>query len=106
MSTGASWPSRELAERPVLAMQTELHRWAVGGSGRRFDDLYNLVDDPAFLVVAWTRVRATGAHEPRVNGIAPKAVGGVTDHHAEPAHPKRGERATQERPSRAHLRAC
>jgi hypothetical protein len=27
-----------------------------------FDDLYNLVCDPAILVVAWSRVRATGGH--------------------------------------------
>ena len=75
MNTGASWPSEELAERRVLAMQTKLHRWAVGDPGRRFDDLYNLVSDPAFLVVAWTRVRSNrGARTAGVDGIAPKAV--------------------------------
>ena len=41
----------------VLGMQTKLHRWAADDRGRRFDDLYNLVADPAFLAVAWTRVR-------------------------------------------------
>ena len=30
-----------------------------GDPARRFDDLYNLVYDPAFLVCAWERVRAT-----------------------------------------------
>ena len=75
MNTGASWPSPELAEQRVLAMQTKLHRWAVGDPGRRFDDLYNLVYDPAFLVVAWTRVRSNrGARTAGVDGIAPKAV--------------------------------
>jgi len=75
VNTGASWPSQELAERRVLAMQTKLHRWAVGDPGRRFDDLYNLVSDPAFLVVAWTRVRSNrGARTAGVDGIAPKAV--------------------------------
>jgi RNA-directed DNA polymerase len=75
VNTGASWPSPEVAERRVLAMQTKLHRWAVGDPDRRFDDLYNLVYDPAFLVVAWTRVRSNrGARTAGVDGIAPKAV--------------------------------
>lgn len=39
-------------------MQTKLHSWAVADPGRRFDDLFNLVCDPAFLVAAWERVRA------------------------------------------------
>ena len=75
MNTGASWPSPELAEQRVLAMQTKLHRWAVGDPDRRFDDLYNLVYDPAFLVVAWTRIRSNrGARTAGVDGITPKAV--------------------------------
>jgi RNA-directed DNA polymerase len=37
-------------------MQTKLHRWATEDPGRRFGDLFNLVYDPAFLVVAWERV--------------------------------------------------
>jgi RNA-directed DNA polymerase len=73
VNTGASWPSPELAEQRVLAMQTKLHRWAVGEPDRQFDELYNLVYDPAFLVVAWTRVRSNrGARTAGVDGIAPK----------------------------------
>ena len=45
------------AERRVLEIQTKLHRWASDDPRRRFDDLYNLVYDPAFLLVAWERVR-------------------------------------------------
>ena len=45
------------AERRVLNIQTKLHRWARDDSHRRFDDLYNLVADPGFLLVAWDRVR-------------------------------------------------
>jgi hypothetical protein len=45
-------------------MQTKLHQWAASDPGRRFDDLANLVYDPAFLVVAWDRVRGNKAHEP------------------------------------------
>src|SRR5207247_3257530 len=45
------------AERRVLEIQAKLHRWAGDDPHRRFDDLFNLVADPAFLLVAWDRVR-------------------------------------------------
>ena len=57
MNTGESWPDVTAAWARVLAMQTKLHRWAAADPGRRFDDLHNLVYDPAFLVAAWSRVR-------------------------------------------------
>ena len=39
--------------------------------GRRFDDLFNLVCDPAFLVVAWHRVRHNkGARTAGVDGAS------------------------------------
>jgi RNA-directed DNA polymerase len=57
VNTGAViWPELEWAQVRVRRMQTKLQCWAVGDPGRRFDDLYNLVCDPAFLVVAWQRV--------------------------------------------------
>ncbi len=75
MNIGAPWPSLEEAERRVLAMQTKLHRWAVGDPGRQFDDLYNLLYDPAFLVVAWNRVRGNkGARSAGIDRIAPRAI--------------------------------
>jgi RNA-directed DNA polymerase len=40
----------------VSGMQTKLHRWAAADPGRRFDDLFNLVCDPATLIVAFERV--------------------------------------------------
>jgi len=49
------------AERRVLEIQAKLHRWAIGDRERRFDDLFNLVTDPAFLLVAWDRVRGNKA---------------------------------------------
>jgi RNA-directed DNA polymerase len=56
-------------------MQTKLHRWAVRDPDRRFDDLYNLVCDPAFLVVAWTRVRGNrGARTAGVDGDRTRSV--------------------------------
>ena len=75
MNTGASWPDLKEAERRVLAMQSKLHRWAASGPGRQFDDLYNLVYDPAFLLVAWDRVRSNrGARSAGVDGIAPRSI--------------------------------
>lgn len=41
------------AERRVLETQTKLHCWASDDRHRRFDDLHNLVHDPAFLLVTW-----------------------------------------------------
>ncbi len=75
MNTGASWPSLKEAEPRVLAMQTKLHQWAVSDPDRRFDDLYNLAYDPAFLVVAWNRVRSNkGGRAVGVDGIAPRSI--------------------------------
>ena len=37
-------------------MQIKLHCWAGDDRARRFDDLFNLVYDPAFLIHAWERV--------------------------------------------------
>lgn len=76
MNTGASSPDLDEAERRVLAMQTKLHQWAATDPDRGFDDLYNLVADPAFLVVAWNRVRRNkGARAAGVDGIAPRSIG-------------------------------
>jgi RNA-directed DNA polymerase len=57
------------AELRVLKIQTKLHRWARDDPHRRFDDLFNLVADPAFLLVAWDRVRSNkGAKTAGVDG--------------------------------------
>src|SRR5215218_9108013 len=54
----------------VLRMQTKLHHWAAADPGRRFDDLFNLVHDPATLWVAWQRVVGnTGARSAGVDGL-------------------------------------
>ncbi|MGH2737824.1 MAG: group II intron reverse transcriptase/maturase [Actinomycetota bacterium] len=69
MNTGAPRPSVEEAEARVLRTQTKLHRWATDDPKRRFVDLYNLVYDPAFLLVAWRRVRDNkGARSAGVDG--------------------------------------
>ncbi len=57
------------AERRVLEIQAKLHRWSGDDPYRRFDDLFNLVCDPAFLLVAWDRVRGNrGAKTAGVDG--------------------------------------
>lgn len=54
----------------VSGMQVKLHRWAAADTGRRFDDLFNLVHDPATLLVAFDRVAEnTGAQTPGVDGV-------------------------------------
>ena len=54
----------------VSEMQAKLHRWAVADPGRRFDDLFNLVHDPATLIVAFARVAGNrGANTPGVDGL-------------------------------------
>ena len=76
MNTGVAWPidSTEAWAR-VPRMQAKLHRWAVADAGRRFDDVFNLVYDPAFLAVAWDRVRTnTGARTAGVDQITPRSI--------------------------------
>ena len=76
MNTGAPWPSFGEAEQRVRVMQTKLHRWATADAGRCFDDLFNLVYDPAFLVVAWRRVRTNkGARTAGVDRVTPRSLG-------------------------------
>jgi RNA-directed DNA polymerase len=75
VNIGAPWPDLDEAESRVLVMQTKLHQWAVADSDRCFDDLANLVYDPAFLVVAWARVRGNkGARTAGVDGLAPRSI--------------------------------
>ena len=53
--------SRTDAAAPISAARDDRHR--------RFDDLFNLVADPAFLLVAWDRVRGNkGARTAGVDG--------------------------------------
>lgn len=75
MNTDAPWPDLYEAESRVLGIQTKLHQWAIDDPNRRFDDLYNLVSDPAFLVVAWNRVRGNrGARSAGVDGVKPRSI--------------------------------
>jgi RNA-directed DNA polymerase len=76
VNTGASWPGLAEAESRVLKIQTKLHQWAIDDGDRRFDDLHNLVCDPAFLLVGWSRVRGNrGGRSAGVDGVAPRSIG-------------------------------
>ena len=75
MNTSAPWPTVEQAQARVLGIQTKLHQWATDDPLRRFDDLFNLVGDPAFLPVAWRRVRGNkGARTAGVDGQVARDV--------------------------------
>ena len=75
MNIGAPSLGLYEAETRVREIQTKLHQWAGDDSDRRFDDLFNLVADPGFLMVAWDRVRRNrGARSSGVDGIAPRSV--------------------------------
>jgi hypothetical protein len=69
VNTGASWPTLKEAAARVLGIQAKLHQWATDDPTRRFVDLFNLVGDPAFLLVGWRRVRGNkGARSAGVDG--------------------------------------
>lgn len=76
VNTAVTWLDPDWAELRVRRMQTKLHQWAVVDPGRRFDDLYNLVHDPATLTVAFVRVAGNaGAQTPGVDKVTVRAIG-------------------------------
>jgi RNA-directed DNA polymerase len=69
VNTDDPWPDADTAWSRVLKIQTKLHQWATDDPDRRFDDLYNLVYDPAVLIDAWQRVKGNrGARSAGVDG--------------------------------------
>ncbi|WP_020576338.1 group II intron reverse transcriptase/maturase [Actinopolymorpha alba] len=76
VNTGVSWPADlDQAGMRVRKMQAKLYLWATRDPGRVFNDLFNLVYDPAFLVHAWDRVRNnTGGRTAGVDGLVPKTL--------------------------------
>ena len=74
MNTSAPMPVHK-AEHRVLGWQTKLHRWAAQNEQQRLGDLFNLVCDPATLLVAWERVkRNRGSRTAGVDGQTRKHV--------------------------------
>jgi len=75
VKTDAPWPGLVQARVRVVGMQAKLHRWSNGDATARFDDLFNLVVDPAFLVMAWERVaHNAGARSAGVDGLTARAI--------------------------------
>lgn len=69
MNTSAPGQLPESARDRVLGIQRKLHKWADDDQDRGFNDLHNLVCDPAVLMVAWCRVRSnTGSRSAGVDG--------------------------------------
>jgi RNA-directed DNA polymerase len=67
VNTGASLELPVGPRQRVSEMQAKLNRWAAADPGRRFDDLFNFVCDPATLFVAFDRVAGnTGSRTPGV----------------------------------------
>jgi RNA-directed DNA polymerase len=65
------------AQQRVLKIQAKLHRWGRDDPHRRFDDLFNLVADPGFLMVAWDRVAGNkGAGTAGVDGRTARSIEG------------------------------
>ena len=74
MNTPALLDAKLALER-VLGWQTKLHRWAAQDEQQRFGDLFNLVCDPATLLVAWERVkRNRGSRTAGVDGQTRRVV--------------------------------
>ncbi|MER7009762.1 hypothetical protein ABT297_42915 [Dactylosporangium sp. NPDC000555] len=69
------WPSVDSAYVTVRKMQIKLHRWAGEDHSRRFDDLFNLVYDPAFLMHAWERVESNSGA--KTAGVDRLTVAGI-----------------------------
>ena len=74
MNTGARLPGLDEATERVLHFQRKLHDWASMDTERRFQDLWNLVCDPATLLVAWSRVSANRGS--RTAGVDSRAAHG------------------------------
>ncbi|GGP90582.1 group II intron reverse transcriptase/maturase [Streptomyces melanogenes] len=75
MNAGAPLELPAGPRQRVSEMQAKLHRWAAADPGRRFDDLFNFVHDPATLIVAFDRVAGNhGANTPGVDGLTAAEV--------------------------------
>lgn len=77
MNTAAPPLDADSAWWRVLKVQRKLHRWATEDRSRRFDDLFNLVCDPATLLEAWDRVRGNkGARTAGIDGKTARSIEG------------------------------
>lgn len=75
MNTDAPSVSLAEAEARVRKIQTKLHQWANDEPDRRFVELFNLVCDPATLLVAGHRVKSNkGAPTAGVDGQTVRSI--------------------------------
>jgi RNA-directed DNA polymerase len=75
VNTDEPSPAGFADEERVLSIQTKLHRWAADAPTCRFDDLFNLICDPAVLTVAWHRVSTNrGARSAGVDGETVRSI--------------------------------
>ena len=75
MNIGELLDAPMVAEERVRWMQSKLHRWSGKDTTRCFDDMFNLVADPAFLVVAWRRVRGNqGSRTAGIDGHTARTI--------------------------------
>ena len=75
MNTPAPLSAVESAQERVLGWQNKLHRWAAEDEDKRFGDLFNLLCDPATLMVAWERVKQNrGSKTAGVDGETRKRI--------------------------------
>ena len=101
----AAWPEAGAAAAAVRRMQTKLHAWAGADRSRRFDDLFNLVCDRAFLVHAWSVVASNaGARTPGVDRatVAWIEAGGCWSRPPGTTRSRYGPRARPWRPAAPH----
>jgi RNA-directed DNA polymerase len=104
VNTDAPWPTLYEAEARVLEIQTKLHQWAINSPDRQFVDLYNLVYDPAFLLVAWHRVRGNrGARSAGVDGVKPRSIAPGWGLHLLRLHVELKSRTFQPLPARQRM---
>jgi RNA-directed DNA polymerase len=65
----------ETLQRRVARTQIKYHRWASTDRTLRFGDLFNLVSQPGYLLVAWEHVaRNKGARAAGVDGVTVRGI--------------------------------
>lgn len=78
LNSSAPGPAPEGPWSRAAGMRAKLYRWAAAGPGRRLDDLFNLVHDPATLLVAFSRAAGNqGANAPGADGVTAGHAGQV-----------------------------
>ncbi|CCH79211.1 hypothetical protein BN12_4060021 [Nostocoides japonicum T1-X7] len=82
----------------VLGIQSKLHERAAADPGRVFDDLFNLVAAPAFLLEAWHRVRFKNCSTPPQYPSSGTATGATPSPRPGPADPSTRPEGLMESP--------